>query len=178
MTINKNLAMRYFCTVIILLAPGSAAWASPIAPTVTISDNQGMFLSHLYELTVSAGDLEVLGVIVENAFSLFALGPASPIAAPDNWSFSPPLGPDAEGLFYSSNTSDANINKGKSLAGFTFESTEKLQPFKVGLVTIGDGIKLVAVSTPEPATVLLVACGLIALLLGSVGRKRGPHARF
>jgi len=139
---------------------------------VGVTDKGPDILAHQYDLTVTAGDMEVLGVIVLNALTVFDVGPASPIAPPPNWSFIPPLDADAADLSYFSNTDDANIKMKQKLGGFVFESPDDLPPsFKVDLVVKDGTIKEInVVTTPEPSFTALLGSILLSMLIILKGR--------
>ena len=157
MNFQSQLTNLCFAFIGTLAAFGPCAHAGPV---VFVFDNTGTVLDHRYELKVDAADKDVLGVIVINGFTVFGATGASPIAAPDDWMFIPPIDPDSDGLFYFATASDAEIKMNTSKRGFFFESTQPLVPFKVGLV-FADSTTQVEAITPEPSSLLLLPLGLL-----------------
>jgi hypothetical protein len=168
---RRKLTMWCLATIVAAGPLGPSSRASAVIPAdvvipgsvaLSVTTPSGVpGLCCKYDLTVSAGSLEVLGVIVVNALTLFGVGPASPIVAPTGWGFIPPLDADAADLFYFPNTSDADIKPNTTLGGFVFVSTETFQPFKVDLVVEG-GLQEVNI-VPEPSSFILLSLGLAGL---------------
>jgi hypothetical protein len=138
-----------FCATLIASALPASAWADL---KVEVTDSRSEFIQqqHKYELKVTAGDKDVIGVIVVNAFTVFGVGAASPVKPPTDWAFIPPAGPDSDSLCYASNKSDADIKANTATAGFLFEASKAVTSFKVDLVLAGGDVQEVTAQVPQP----------------------------
>lgn len=140
---------------------GATAWGAAMA---TVGDTFA-FPLHNYNMTVTApADQDVIGVIMVQAFSIFALDAAAPIQAPTMWDYVPPTGPGAEDLFFFSTDSSANITKDTSLSGFLFATPNDFKPFKVDLVLINGDLVEVTATSPEPSTSWVAAAAIAGAL--------------
>jgi hypothetical protein len=121
------------------------------------------------KVTANANDT-IIGVIVENGFTVFGVTPSSTIQAPMNWTFFAPLDSVDDALFYLSNSGDILPNT--SLGGFTFNSAATPAPFQVGLVTLTGTEQVMAVPAAEPSSALLLAIGFGLLAVRPLSNLR------
>ena len=155
-----------------------SADASATSLSFTTEDLGGGIFQYNLVLENANGPEPISGLNILHAFTVFGLGPASVIMAPQNiggnpaadWSFFAPLPPLVDELNFFSLNPAADIPIGGSLEGFRFQSMTN--PLTISFIQYDVIGGLSGTQIPEPATILLLGTGLMCVAAKARRRRK------
>lgn len=172
----RGVAATWLCTAMLLLTVSPHAQAAPVV-LATVDDLGGGLFQYNLKVNNAGGAEPISGLLVLFGGTVFGLDGFSIIGAPPDWDFFAPVPPVVDDLFYLSLDPAADVPIDGTLGGFFFRSMKDpstLAPGDFAVDVIGaDSAEQIPLGdarvVPEPASLVLVGCGLCAYL---VSRRR------